>query len=124
MQELMTLLDKVTPGEWLLVRAEASVQVVVKTDPLRLNEGQVIMEIGGLTPVEMEANAKLIVLAKKAVPFLVEANTKLSAALAAALAVMEKADVVVPPEHGDVWATFAAALETIEVKPLTDAPQS
>lgn len=116
MQELTTLLTAITPGDWLLIKNEDSISIVVKPDPLNVTAGQVIIEVGGLHPPEIEANAKLVLLAKEAVPTLLDANAKLGAALTAALELLEAASVVVEPADKHRWATLTDALDALGVQ--------
>lgn len=125
MQELNDLFTKTTQGDWLFVgNDDGSISVAVRRDPTKLEEASVFMEISGATEEETKANARLVMLAKNAVPKLLDNNEKLTNALTLALTLMEKANVVVEGAALPIWVDLEAALKTLGIatKPSEELP--
>ena len=115
MQEITKLLSEVTQGEWLYIKNEESISVCVADTENDETQARVFMEIGGRSGEEAEANAKLVMLAQSAIPKVLDANSKLSAALTSALNVLSVAEVSVPAEAADAWQDLNDKLTALNI---------
>jgi hypothetical protein len=115
MQEITKLLGEITPGEWLYIKNEESISVCVADAEGDENQARVFMEVGGRSIAEAEANAKLVMLAQSAIPTVLDANSKLSAALTAALNILSVAEVSVPQEAAGAWQELNDRLTALNI---------